>query len=62
MTHYNVSKKTEQGIDQPNNWQIIRIDQLIFDKGMIAKAKKKAYSLKNKSISYEFKVELIATK
>ena len=46
MTHYNVSKKTEQGIDQPNNWQIIRIDQLIFDKGMIAKAKKEGLLLK----------------
>ena len=50
MTHYSVSAINEKGLEQNASWDLISIKSIIFDNGMIKKAKEMTIDLKSKKI------------
>ena len=50
MTHYSISAINEQGLEQDASWELIPIKSIMFDNGMIKKAKEMTIDLKSKGI------------
>jgi hypothetical protein len=50
MAHYSISAINEKGLEQDALWELIFIKSIIFDKGMIKKAKEMIIDLKSKKI------------
>ena len=50
MTHYYISDINEQGLEQNALWELIPIKSIVFDDGMIKKAKEMSIYLKNQGI------------
>lgn len=58
MTHYSISAMNEQGLEQDASWELIPIKSIIFDNGMIKKAKEITIDLKSKGIKVFPKINI----